>query len=267
MSISLVIFCFAYYLFAGIALSVGYHRVLVHHSAKLTKWFERLIITIGLPAGTPIQWVGNHRYHHAHTDVQGDPHSPHVDGFWYAHNGWYINSKNPLICFLYSIAGPIRTIIDSWNRPRTNQQYVYLAKDIEADAYYKFISKPLPYMVIVLLNLSFTFGTAYFLWSYTGVCALWITSIIVYNLGDSVDSIGHLYGKKMIDGNNNSRNNLLLGILVFGDGWHSNHHKYPASAKHGMYKGQMDIGWYLIKLFALLGIATEIKIQKKLIIK
>ena len=108
----LVIACVIYYLLAGLTVGVGYHRVLTHRSAVLPKWLERSIVTIGLPAGTPIKFVGNHRYHHYYADRKQDPHSPVVDGFWFAHVGWYMNTKNIFICVLYCLAGPLRMVID-----------------------------------------------------------------------------------------------------------------------------------------------------------
>src|SRR4029077_18299561 len=93
----LLALCFVYYLAAGLAIALGYHRLLTHRSLILPTWFERLVVTIGLPAATPIQWAGTHRFHHAHADRLGDPHSPR-DGFWHAHNGWYIGRRDAATC-------------------------------------------------------------------------------------------------------------------------------------------------------------------------
>jgi len=111
-SLGLIAGFLGYHLMTGLAIGLGYHRVLTHRAVTLPRWFERFIITLGLPAGTPIQWAGNHRRHHAKTDQPGDPHSPVVDGFWFAHVGWYIQSRRPLVCLLYSLAGPLRTLYD-----------------------------------------------------------------------------------------------------------------------------------------------------------
>ncbi|RYZ41928.1 MAG: fatty acid desaturase, partial [Myxococcaceae bacterium] len=148
----LIPFCAGYFLLAGLAINVAYHRVLSHRSLKLNRWLERLFVTVGLPAGTPIQWAGNHRWHHSHTDVAGDPHSPVLDGFWWAHVGWYIGTRNPGVCFLYSVAGPLRVLYDGWHRPRSNLQYNHLAKDVAADPWYAFVSRPGPYAVLCLLH-------------------------------------------------------------------------------------------------------------------
>src|SRR3977135_1286281 len=132
----LFIYCLLYYFLAGLAINLGYHRCLAHRSLRLPRWFEALLITLGLPAGTPIQWAGNHRYHHRFADLDKDPHSPNRRGFWYAHVGWYIGTSNPFLCLTYSLAGPFRTLIDAWHRPRSNQEYNALAPDVQTDPYY-----------------------------------------------------------------------------------------------------------------------------------
>src|SRR4051812_47301638 len=108
---ALLVFCAAYYFGAGLAMCLGYHRGLSHRSVVLPRGLERILITLGLPAGTPVQWAGNHRFHHAHADRPADPHSP-LDGFWHAHNGWYTGRKDAPTCILYGLAGPLRVLFD-----------------------------------------------------------------------------------------------------------------------------------------------------------
>ena len=244
------------YLIAGIGTSLGYHRILTHKSADLPRWLEYTCILIGLPAGTPVQWVGNHRAHHKSTDQIGDPHSPITDGFWYAHCGWYIQSKNRFVCFLYALAGPFRMFIDGVIRPRLNQNYNHLAKDIQKDKFYAFISRPYIYMVLLWFYLANVLLLPYFLFGWWGIFAASITLIIIYNLGDAIDSIGHLIGEKR--GQSQARNNTVLGFLAFGDGWHANHHEYPKRAQHGIKKNQLDLTYFLLKTGKLLRIVKKI---------
>jgi stearoyl-CoA desaturase (delta-9 desaturase) len=254
--LGILTYCFLLYLLGGLGASLGYHRILTHKSADLPKWLEYSIVLLGLPAGTPIQWVGNHRAHHNHTDKKGDPHSPHIDGFWYAHCGWYIQSKNWIICLLYALAGPVRLLIDSFLRPRTNQEHINLAHDISSDKLYAFVSKPLIYMLILWGHLCFILIIPYIIFDWTGILAASITLTIIYNLGDSVDSFGHLFGEKI--GKNEARNNTILGILAFGDGWHANHHKHPQRAKHGIKKNQPDFSYLILKFGKLIGVIKKI---------
>jgi fatty-acid desaturase len=114
-----ILFCFAYYALAGLGVNLGYHRILSHRSLTVPKWLERFLATLGAPAGTPVQWAGNHRFHHAHTDTELDPHSPVKRGFWYAHTGWYLQTENIPLSIAYAAGGPFRMIFDAFYRPRT----------------------------------------------------------------------------------------------------------------------------------------------------
>jgi fatty-acid desaturase len=254
---SLVLFCIAIYLMGGIGASMGYHRVLTHRSAEMPKWFKYSLVLLGLPAGTPVQWAGNHRAHHQFTDQNGDPHSPILEGFWYAHCGWYLGTKNPIICFIYSMAGPLRMFIDGILRPRTNQQHNHFAKDISSDRFFVFISRPLVYMILLWVYASALVFISWFFWQWTGVFWLWMMLVLIYNLGDSVDSFGHLFGDKHSE--NHSRNNIILGWLCFGDGWHANHHEKPLSAKHGRGKFQFDLTFIFLRIFNKIGLVKKIR--------
>ncbi|MGI9055710.1 MAG: acyl-CoA desaturase [Pyrinomonadaceae bacterium] len=257
---SLFAYCFVFYLAAGLAINIAYHRGLSHRSFELKKPFERFFVLLGLPAGTPVQWVGNHRFHHRHTDENIDPHSPVKDGFWFAHNGWYTGTKNPFVCFLYSVAGPLRMIFDGWNRPRTNLQYNNLAADISGDKFYSFFSRPIPFMFACWLHVLIWFGFAYRVWGIFGFAALWVTLVFIYNIGDAIDSFAHLYGARPFAANHFARNNKWLGILTLGEGWHANHHVFPSSAKHGLLPNQFDAVWKIIGLFEKLKIIKNVRI-------
>lgn len=270
--IILALLCLSYYFGAGLAINVGYHRYLTHRALRLEKWLGRLIITLGLPAGTPVQWVGNHRFHHQHTDDANDPHSPWHGGFWYAHVGWYIGTTNSYLCLLYALAGPLRILWDSWQRPRTNQQYNHLAKDVSADPYYNFISCPTPFLIANLLHILLPFGLAYWLAGVSGLGLLWLTLVVIYNIGDAINSVGHLYGSQPFKDQSQARNNWLLGYLALGEGWHANHHAFPQSARHGLKMSQFDWAWQVIRLLGYLGLAHDIitptpsRIEQKLVV-
>lgn len=260
MSSGLIVFCLVYYFIAGLGVNLGYHRVLSHRSLRVPRWLERSCVTLGLPAGTPIQWAGNHRFHHAHTDTPEDPHSPVYNGFWYAHCGWYLGTSNPLLCFLYSAAGPLRMLFDAWYRPRSNQQHNDLAKDVAKDPYYRFLSRPFGYAVGMLIHAAVPISIALTHWGIRGLLVYWLTLAALYNIGDSIDSVAHLVGKRPSANKDFSRNNAILGLLVLGEGWHANHHMLPWSAKHGLLPGQFDWTWQIIRGLKFFGLASDIKL-------
>jgi fatty-acid desaturase len=253
----------AYYLSAGLGVNLAYHRILSHRALRLPKWLERSLVLLGLPAGTPVQWIGNHRYHHAHTDTALDPHSPVQHGFWYAHAGWYFGSKNRMLCVGYALAGPVRMLIDAWIRPRTNLQHNALASDIAADPLYAWISRPLPYAVALYLHAFLPIFIAYRFAGARGIAAFWITLVMIYNLGDAIESVAHLRGARLPAQRDQSRNNAWLGILTLGEGWHANHHRCPRSARHGWSRGQLDLIWQLILLLKFAGLATKIQLPNE----
>jgi stearoyl-CoA desaturase (delta-9 desaturase) len=218
-----------------------------------------LLVCLALPAGTPIQWAGNHRQHHRFTDVPGDPHSPHVDGFWFAHVGWYIGTNNAFLCALYALGGPLRMVFDAWHRPRSNQESNKLAADLAATPHLAWLSRKDIFAMGCLIHFALPFSFCALIWGNGGVATWWLLLMIIYNLGDGVNSIGHLYGKKYFsDCRCQARDHWFLGILTFGDGWHHSHHAFPKSAKHGLQRGQVDLSYCFIKLLAALGLATDI---------
>jgi stearoyl-CoA desaturase (delta-9 desaturase) len=260
---SVLLFIVAYYLLAGLGVNLGYHRLLSHRALQLPKWLEHTLVILGLPAGTPIQWAGNHRYHHAHTDTELDPHSPIHQGFWYAHVGWYLRSRNTTVCVLYSLAGPVRMLIDAWMRPRTNQEHNSLAKDVAADPWYRVLSRPGPYAVSLHLHCAFPALVCWYFWRWPGIAVFWLTLAALYNIGDAIDSVSHMFGSELPGQNNTSRNSLVMGILVLGDGWHANHHRFPSSARHGLKPGQFDWTWQVIRGLRALGLAHEIRLPSQ----
>src|SRR6202008_1755765 len=91
----------AMYLLPAIGVTVGFHRLLTHRAFQTYPWVERALAVLGSLSvqGSVIDWVADHRKHHAHTDQEGDPHSPHVGhggglrGLWYAHTGWLLQTQ------------------------------------------------------------------------------------------------------------------------------------------------------------------------------
>jgi fatty-acid desaturase len=262
LTVSFALFAIIYYQLAGLGVNLGYHRFLSHRSLKMPRWLERTMVTVGLPAGTPVQWAGNHRYHHMHTDTQLDPHSPVYRGFWYAHVGWYIGSRSVILCILYSLAGPVRMLIDAWMRPRTNQDYNELAKDVAADKWYAWLSRPWPYALGMHVHAAVPMIIAWHYWGFAGIIGFWITLAALYNMGDAIDSVSHLCGSRLPGQEDASRNSMLMGILILGEGWHANHHRFPWSARHGLARGQFDWTWEIIRTLRALGLARDVRVPE-----
>lgn len=144
---------------------------------------------------------------------------------------------------LYSIAGPLRTLFDGLIVPRTNQQFNYLAPDVASDPYYRWLSKPLVYFIVCCVHTVIFRGVSYSWMGPNGLWVAWFAYLMIYNLGDSIDSWAHLIGNRPYKESHKAGNSFILGILILGEGWHANHHTFPSSAKHGLLPGQFDWTW------------------------
>ncbi len=88
------------YVPTGLGITVGFHRYLTHRSFRTSRQLRALLAIFGSAAieGPVISWVADHRKHHAFSDDEGDPHSPHhgyggglrgsLRGLYHAHVGW-----------------------------------------------------------------------------------------------------------------------------------------------------------------------------------
>ena len=103
-------------------------------------------------------------------------------------------------------------------------------------------------------------GLAYWWWGRGGVLGIWLTLIVLYNLADAIDSVAHVFGRKLDAQHDESRNSGWMGIVVLGEGWHANHHRFPYSARHGLLPGQFDWTWQVIRLLRALGLAKDVRL-------
>src|SRR5690606_36591911 len=128
-----------------------------------------------------------------------------------------------------------------------NQQYNYLARDIEADEVYRVLSRPSVFLVVCLFHVIGLVGPSIWIFGPAGLVVAWISSVIAYNLGDSIDSLGHLCGKRTLSNHSLATDSFWMAILTFGEGWHSTHHRFPSSARHGIGRGQFDWTYWQLK--------------------
>jgi stearoyl-CoA desaturase (delta-9 desaturase) len=236
--------CIALYVVTALGITVGFHRLLTHRSF-VTFWPIRgLFLALGSMAveGPAEYWVATHLEHHAKSDREGDPHSPR-EGFWHAHIGWMLGA--------YSASPDI------------------YARHLRQDRLVQFISRTffgwvgLSFALPALLDgwLSAgspgSFATGFwhgFLWG--GLVRVCLTHHITW----SVNSICHTFGQRpFASTRDSSRNNLVVGILAMGEGWHNNHHAFPSAAYHGFRWWQIDVSGYVIRLLKLLGLADKIQ--------
>jgi stearoyl-CoA desaturase (Delta-9 desaturase) len=231
------------YVATGLGVTVGFHRLLTHRSFSTLGWVRAAFAVLGSMSvqGPVIHWVADHRKHHAFTDEQGDPHSPHLTGglrgLWHAHVGW-----------LFSLAGRAEP-----------QRY---ARDLVADPVMRAISRLFPGWVALGLGIPFAIGyavTGTLRGGLTGL--LWgglVRIALLHHVTFAINSVCHFFGRRRFAIADESRNVFWLALPSFGEAWHHNHHAFPTSAFHGLRRWELDVGGWVIRLLERLGLAWDV---------
>jgi len=232
-------------------ITVGFHRLLTHRSFETYRWVRAIWTWLGALAvqGSPLVWCAVHRKHHQVSDLPGDPHSPvlygrgwwsAIRGFFYAHTGWLFSAH--------------------WSFPDLKRYVPDLLKDrllVGVDRMYYIwviLSLALPTVVGGLWTLSWTGAFLGFLWG--GLVRIFVVQHITF----SINSLCHMFGRREYQSGDDSRNNLLCGLLAQGEGWHNNHHAFPTSARHGLKWWQIDTSWWVICAMRRLHLAWNIQL-------
>jgi len=240
----LFLYLLLWYIFVGLGVSLGTHRLISHNAFHCNSGLKYILVYAGTPAGPPIQWALNHRIHHRTTDTEDDPHSPYFGGFWHAHCGWYLPTGNTLIAILYAIAGPIRAIIDPFLWKKLPEK---LPKDLDIPVL-KFMSRRPVNLVLSLTHLT-PILILYIMMGNTGFFIGYVMAVILYNLGDSINSVSHLVGHRD-DPKTEARNFLPSALLTMGEGNHANHHRTPGNAN---FRG-LDFGYLFLRVVRIFGL-------------
>jgi stearoyl-CoA desaturase (delta-9 desaturase) len=240
-----------FYVLCAFGTTIGFHRYFTHRGFETGTPLKATLAILGCMTmqGPLTQWVTDHRKHHAMSDKPGDPHSPHVGhgdgplgalrGFVHAHVGW-----------LFSNLGM--------------EQGRDYGRDIYDDRLLRLIDRA--YLLWVTLTLGLPFAIGYLIGGtvQAGLAGLvWggLIRIFAYQHATfSVNSICHMFGRQDYRSRDEARNNRLVALLVFGEGWHNNHHAFPASARHGLDRGQIDVSWWIIRGLERLGLVWNVKV-------
>jgi stearoyl-CoA desaturase (delta-9 desaturase) len=236
------------YLVTALGVTVGYHRLFTHRAFDAPKPVRYAFATLGSMAvqGPVLDWVADHRKHHAFTDEEEDPHSPHghgsglrgaLHGLLYAHMGWLLETQGTA----------------------TKRRY---ARDLLEDPGIRAISRAFPFLV--LLGLAIPFGLGFALTgelsgALTGL--LWgglVRIFLVHHVTWSINSVCHFFGTRRYETDDMSTNVFWLALPSLGESWHHNHHAFPRSARHGLRWWEIDLSALVIGGLEKLGLARNV---------
>jgi stearoyl-CoA desaturase (delta-9 desaturase) len=237
------------YLLSGFGVTVGFHRMLTHRAFQTHRLTRYVFAFLGMLSvqGPVIDWVADHRKHHAHTDVEGDPHSPHVGhghgitgalkGLWHAHVGWLWRTHGE--------AG--------------GRKY---ARDLAEDPTMRALNRRFPLIVLVSLGAPALLGgllTQSWHGALTGyIWGGFVRIFLQHHVTWSVNSVCHFFGRRRFDVEDQSTNVFWLALPSFGESWHHNHHAFPRSAAHGLRWWELDPSAMLIRTMAKLRLAWDV---------
>ena len=240
------------YVFGTLGINIGFHRLLTHRGFECPKWLERSLTFLGACCwqGTPMNWVAIHRMHHQHSDAPPDPHSPRA-GFFWSHMGWFL-IYDPKI----------------WNA----MTYDRYARDLVSERFFKKFERARYWRAVQAVQWAAFFAagsiwggivTEDWLGALQGglswlVWGVFVRLVLVWHITWSINSVTHIWGYRNYDTRDDSRNNLLVGLVSNGEGFHNNHHADPRSAAHGMRWFELDVSFITIRMLEMVGLAWNV---------
>lgn len=218
------------YVVLAFSVGIGLHRYFAHRAFRTSRPFQFLLGVAACAAFTdPIAFAGKHRIHHRRADREGDTHSPD-DGFWTC---WFWS----LVDEGYADADLVRAARDWVRYPELRWLHRwFLVPGVAVGGA----------MVVV----------GGFSRLAIGYC---LALALLLNLASSVNYVCHRWGSRRYATRDQSRNNALIALLSFGEGWHNNHHHYPNTARAGFVWWEIDLLYWVIRLLAALGLVWHVR--------
>ncbi|MDR6990606.1 fatty acid desaturase [Luteimonas sp. 3794] len=234
----------ALYAIRMFALTGFYHRYFSHRTFRTSRVVQFVFALIGASCVQrgPLWWAAHHRNHHRHTETALDPHSPRVHGFWWSHMGWFLTREG------------FRT---DWSR----------IPDLAKFPELRWLDRFDTLVPVLLAAALFGLGAllervAPGLGTSGGQMLVWgffISTTVLFHATVTINSLSHRFGSQRFETGDDSRNNLWLALLTFGEGWHNNHHFFPGTVRQGFRWWEIDLTWYGLKLMSWLGLVRDLK--------
>jgi stearoyl-CoA desaturase (Delta-9 desaturase) len=234
-----VVLGLALYVVRIFAIGAGYHRYFAHRAFRTSRVFQFGLAFLSLMSAQRVLlwWAAKHRQHHMYSDTDADLHSPVRRGFLYAHVGWIFLRRNDATDY-----GLVKDLARC-------EELVWLERHsylpLAALAFSTWLIADWPGLVI-------------------GFC--WST-VAVWHVTFSVNSLSHIVGRRRYITGDHSRNNWLLALLTMGEGWHNNHHAYQASARQGFRWWELDMTYYALCALSRLGIVWDLRVPPEAVMR
>ncbi len=226
------------------AITGFYHRYFSHNAFRTSRAMQFLFALIG---ATGVQrgalwWASQHRHHHAHSDQPEDVHSAQQHGFFWSHMGWFMAHQN------FATRRERITHLLRYPELRFLDRYDALVPLLFALMLYA-TGEALAHCAPALqVN-----GWQMVVWCFC------ISTVALYHATFTINSLTHRYGRRRYATRDDSRNNVWLALLTFGEGWHNNHHHFPGAVRQGFFWWEIDLTYYGLRVLAALGIIWDLK--------
>ena len=226
------------------AITGFYHRYFSHNSFKTNRFWQFVFAALGNSSVQrgPLWWAAHHRHHHRYADTNKDIHSPSQHGFMWSHMGWLTSPANFPTKMQY---------VKDWAKfPELrwiNRFDIVIPVLLAAALFFGGIS-----LEIYAPQLK-TNGPQLLIWGF------FISTVVLFHGTVTINSLDHMFGSRRYDTPDTSRNNALLALITLGEGWHNNHHHYAITARQGFFWWEMDMTYYLLKIFSWLGIVWDLR--------
>jgi stearoyl-CoA desaturase (delta-9 desaturase) len=232
------------YVLRMLAITGFYHRYFSHRSFKTSRAMQFLFAVLGAASVQrgPIWWAAHHRHHHAAAESESDPHSPRQHGFLFSHTGWFLTREH-----FPTLEGRVRDWL-RYPELRILDRFDILVPVLFAVALFS-----LGALLEVRAPDLGTNAWQMLVWGF------FISTVALYHATFTINSLAHSWGKRRYATNDDSRNNPWLALITFGEGWHNNHHHYPASVRQGFYWWELDLTFYFLKMLESLGLVWDLK--------
>jgi stearoyl-CoA desaturase (Delta-9 desaturase) len=234
----------AFYFVRMFAITGWYHRYFSHRTFKTSRTVQFVFAVLGGSCAQrgPLWWAGHHRHHHIASDTINDVHSPRQGGFLWSHIGWFTSQTH--------FAPRLKGIADFAKYPelRFLDRFDILVPTVAGFAMFGFGKL----LEIYAPHLG-TNGPQMLIWGF------FVSTVALIHGTCTINSLSHVYGSQRYDTGDDSRNNFLLALITMGEGWHNNHHFYPASTRQGFYWWEIDMTYYCLKAMEWLGLVWDIR--------